>query len=196
MMSISILAFLVLHQVQDVSPADTFCALRVEIFHLDGTIPALGGKVLLLDGADKVIGSFRATDGTVEICDLGFGTFSVVLETSVCVPTKVIGLRSTTTRKPQLLRLFQNICFNGEGEVFPESCSVYFRAKDRGSGKPLAGVEISAGVIRIATDSYGRAFLAQIAGPADYSIRFQDGTTTSLSLFCKDYKRLEQEIYR
>jgi hypothetical protein len=131
--------------------AADFCAVTVSIHTRDG-IPLLP-QVDVVDASGKVVQTLRARNGLAEICDLGFGEYSLDISPGSCTHTTLHGVRVYYGHTKHY-EVISGDC--PDEELMRTSCMFYFRVRDQ-TGKKLPGVAITGGQGIERTDSYGRA---------------------------------------
>ncbi len=166
-----------------------FCAVTVSIHTRDGT-PLLS-QVNVTDGSGNIVETVRAKNGLAEICDLGFGEYSLDISPGSCAHTtlhRVTGYYGHTKH----YEVISGPC--PDQELVRTSCMFYFRVRDP-SGKKLQGVSITGnrGVER--TDGYGRAAVYVDVGKSE-ALQFAiPGRETQLfTAACKVPVEVDREI--
>ena len=139
--------------------AADYCAFHIAVDYSDGPTWRPNVPVEVIGAGGQVVAHTKTVDGKADVCDVGFGTFEIVVAPKSCGEVAVRRL-TTTLGEDQAIRVVLNRC-SGHSLFRPTACLVLLRAKnEEGAPIPQATVEIDAHPTRLRTDSLGRVVLA------------------------------------
>jgi hypothetical protein len=133
--------------------AADFCAVTVSI-HTPRGIP-LRSQINVVDGSGRTVQTLRAKNGLAEICDLGFGAYSLDISPGSCAHTTLHEV-SVYYGHTKHYEVISGPC--PDQDLVLSSCMFYFRVRDP-AGNKLPSLTISGGGTTAQTDGYGRAVM-------------------------------------
>jgi hypothetical protein len=167
------------------------CVLRLHVQDIDGRgVP--GRFELVNEKGQTVLSSETNTQGDGQICDFGFGSYSIVIAPGRCNGTTISSVRAIPGRT-QRLSAIVNSCDRDLWE--PSGCSAYLRVKDQ-NGVSLSGVSIlSPTAPQKTSDRYGRVVVPLRIGSADLVTLAKEGYVARRITFrCSERGQLEREV--
>jgi len=160
--------------------AQSACALRVRVYDPDfrplDSIPVV---IRMDDG--RIIGHLRTKNGTAELCDIGWGTFSVMVGQEMCGQVEIRHLYISQINTLEVPVVYRNC----HGMMIWSACSVLVRVRGQdGRNLTSATLEIAERPNgTLAPDAFGRIF---------FGIRF--GETVHLSVSARGYASELREL--
>ena len=167
--------------------AETRCAVVLRVNDNEGQ-PITGHIVKVIDETGLVKSIYRLKNGRVDICDLGFGTFSLRIES--CHPVTISGVREDLKETVNLFTTASR-CISRDGYLI--GCEVYLRVVGV-HREPLEGVEAIFGEKpALLSDKYGRITTSAGFTYSPRSGKFES-SVTSLSLKLQGYKPIQDTV--
>ncbi len=134
-------------------PQDRECLVKVKVMGTDGT-PFRHALVEVVDSAGHVVLTTRSTDGVAELCDAGFGEYSVRVMGTSCLPTVISRVWFRPGNPLDLVAVVNSCEYIRDNH---SACEAYFRVQTA-EGKPIAFPRAVSPVTNwnVVGDRYGR----------------------------------------
>jgi hypothetical protein len=172
--------------------AEDLCVLKVYVHAIGGALKS-NTRVQLWDSKGSLkFNDLSAADGSVKICDFGFGPHSVIVGPDSCYPTS-ISIERIEPEHSIELHVIDNC--PALPDVWRTFCTAYVRVK-ASSGAPVAGAVITPGSTRgpPVTDGYGRVWVYLKPGVIPLTISRDSFSPKVVPITCRHAEDIEKEI--